>query len=206
MMAKGKTFTGKQVLIIISAPSGDPRRSTLPWPFRRLDLSRARGKEFLCRLQTFDARRRSSALGWAGRPRRATRAAFCDHVTRKPAARGVALTVLAGAAHQRVRRCAPRVRARGLFSPPLALRPGNWNLRMTARAEDGTLFEQRIAACRRLSDVAAELPAIRRPARPACGPCVRPTAHRRCPIAPADHDRCAGAPLRRLHLHGRARA
>ena len=37
------------------------------------------------------------------------------------------------------------VRDGSTFSAPLALRPGSWTLRITARAEDGTLFEQRHA-------------------------------------------------------------
>lgn len=37
------------------------------------------------------------------------------------------------------------VREGATFSAPVALRPGSWALRITARAEDGTLFEQRHA-------------------------------------------------------------
>jgi nitrogen fixation protein FixH len=32
----------------------------------------------------------------------------------------------------------------GVYTAPVTLGPGNWNLRMTARAEDGTEFRQRV--------------------------------------------------------------
>jgi nitrogen fixation protein FixH len=97
--------------------------------------------------QTFEARRDAQeALGWnvgATIANGVLAIAFTDangapvEVASMDAVVGKATSV----AHDRV----PEFTYRGgIFRTPMELAPGNWNIRLTAQAPDGTLFERRV--------------------------------------------------------------
>lgn len=95
--------------------------------------------------QNFDARRNAQeALGWtvtveveAGR----LTLGFVDEAG--PVAPEIVSATLGRATHVEADRTPALVWTGVAYSAPVDLAPGNWNLRLVARAADGTLFERR---------------------------------------------------------------
>lgn len=98
--------------------------------------------------QTFDKERKAQeALGWTLRPDYAPQTglqlAFTDAAGQPVAVRD--LSVLVGRSTEASDDSTPQfVREAGVYTAPVQLAPGKWMLHVTARAEDGTLFQQRL--------------------------------------------------------------